>query len=92
MFLLDTNVLSELMRSKPDLAAKKWMDGQESNDLFISTVTKAEIELGLALLPEGKRNYFNCLILVVFDVCICCSLRDASHVFCLNTTFRSGTN
>lgn len=56
MFLLDTNVLSELMRSKPDLSVKNWVDRQESDDLFISAVTKAEIGLGLALLPEGKRK------------------------------------
>jgi predicted nucleic acid-binding protein len=56
MILLDTNVLSELMRIAPNQAVLSWMDEQTATDLFICAVTKAEIELGIALLPEGKRK------------------------------------
>ena len=56
MILLDTNVLSELMRLTPNQAVLSWIDEQTATDLFICAVTKAEIELGLALLPEGKRK------------------------------------
>ena len=56
MILLDTNVLSELMRIAPNQAVLSWMDEHIATDLYICAVTKAEIELGIALLPEGKRK------------------------------------
>lgn len=56
MILLDTNVLSELMRPTPNQAVIEWLDEQPSANLFISAVTKAEIELGIFLLPEGNRR------------------------------------
>lgn len=56
MILLDTNVLSELMQPQPNADVVKWMDNQLTSTLFTSAITRAEIELGLALLPEGKRR------------------------------------
>ena len=56
MILLDTNVLSELMKSKPDPDVTQWLDDQTATEVFISSITKAEIELGIALLPDGKRQ------------------------------------
>ncbi|MEM7798859.1 MAG: type II toxin-antitoxin system VapC family toxin [Chloroflexota bacterium] len=56
MILLDTNVLSELMQPQPNADVVKWMDNQLTSTLFTSAVTRAEIELGLAFLPEGKRK------------------------------------
>lgn len=56
MILLDTNILSELMRLKPDRSVVSWLDERPAADLFISAVTKAEIELGISLLPDGKRK------------------------------------
>jgi toxin FitB len=56
MILLDTNVLSELMRREPDPAALAWVDAQPRHQLHISAVTRAEIEFGIALLPEGQRK------------------------------------
>lgn len=56
MILLDTNVLSELMRREPDLGVLAWLDSQPSQRLYISAVTSAEIELGVALLPDGARK------------------------------------
>ncbi len=56
MILLDTNVLSEPMRPAPDATVLKWLDNQLVAHLYISAVTKAEIELGLAILPDGKRK------------------------------------
>ncbi len=56
MILLDTNVLSELMRPMPNKRVIKWLDNQFAVNLFISAVTKAEIELGIFLLPDGKRK------------------------------------
>jgi len=54
--LLDTNVLSELMRSKPAAEVLDWFDQQQNARYFVSTITRAEILLGIALLPAGKRR------------------------------------
>ncbi len=56
MFLLDTNVLSELMRPKPNAGVIGWLDSLPDDDVWISAVTVGEIRLGLALLPEGRRK------------------------------------
>ena len=56
MILLDTNVLSELMKPAPDRAVVDWLDAQVAADVFYSAVSRGEIELGIALLPEGKRK------------------------------------
>lgn len=56
MILLDTNVLSELMRQTPWPSVIRWMDEQPAASLYISAITVAEIKLGICLLPEGKRR------------------------------------
>ena len=56
MILLDTNVLSELMRAKPDSAVVAWIDSQPAQDLLICSITVAEILYGIARMPEGKRR------------------------------------
>jgi predicted nucleic acid-binding protein len=54
--LLDTNVLSELLRSSPDATVLAWFSRQRDEDLFVSAVTQAEMLLGARLLPAGKRR------------------------------------
>lgn len=54
--LLDTNVLSELLRAQPDGAVLAWFAKQPANTLFVSAVTQAEMLLGARLLPAGKRR------------------------------------
>lgn len=56
MILLDTNVLSELMKPAPEPAVIQWLDAQLDSQVFLPAITKAEIELGIALLPDGKRK------------------------------------
>jgi predicted nucleic acid-binding protein len=56
MILLDTNVLSELMRPNPDNTVVAWLDSQPMEQVWISAITQAEILLGLALMPPGKRQ------------------------------------
>jgi toxin FitB len=56
MIILETNVLSELMRSKPDQAVLAWLDRQASQSVWITTITLFEARLGLALLPDGPRR------------------------------------
>ena len=55
MILLDTNVLSELMRPSPNESVVQWVDALSDDDVWISAVTVAEIRLGLALLPEDIK-------------------------------------
>lgn len=54
--LLDTNVLSELLRAQPDPGVVAWIASQPSNSLFVSAITQAEMLLGARLLPAGKRR------------------------------------
>ena len=54
--LLDTNVLSELLRAQPDSRVLEWIGAQPANSLFVSAVTQAEMLLGARLLPAGKRR------------------------------------
>jgi predicted nucleic acid-binding protein len=54
--LLDTNVLSELMRPQPDVRVLSWFDLNNEAGYYTSAVTQAEILLGILLLPPGKRQ------------------------------------
>lgn len=56
MILLDTNVLSELMRAKPDPKVLAWVDAQPASRLMICSITVAEILCGIARMPDGKRK------------------------------------
>jgi hypothetical protein len=54
--LLDTNVLSELLRAQPDPTVLAWFAAQDQHQLFVSAVTQAEMLLGARLLPAGRRR------------------------------------
>ena len=56
MILLDTNVVSEPMRVKPDRNVLAWIDAQAAESLYLSTVSLAELLLGIESLPAGKRR------------------------------------
>jgi len=56
MIILDTNVLSELMRPKPSARVLEWVAKQLATELFTTSVTEAEIFLGIELLAHGKRH------------------------------------
>ena len=56
MILLDTNVLSELMRAKPSSQVLAWVDAQAASELVISAITVAEILYGIARMADGKRK------------------------------------
>ncbi len=56
MYLLDTNVLSEFMRPNPSAKVVEWLDAQNLSALYISSISQAEILLGLGLLNDGKRK------------------------------------
>ena len=56
MILLDTNVVSEPLRSTPDPRVIEWIDAQPLETLFLSAITVAELRAGVAMLPAGKRR------------------------------------
>ena len=56
MIILDTNVISEPMRPRPEPAVVAWLDGQAVETLCITTTGLAELLTGVELLPNGKRK------------------------------------
>jgi hypothetical protein len=56
VIVLDTNVLSEVMRAKPDPAVLAWLDAQSPDELWVNAVVAAELLFGVAKLPEGERK------------------------------------
>jgi len=56
MIILDTNVISELMKEQPDSQVKQWIGSQKPQDLALTAIAIAEITRGLSRLPKGKRR------------------------------------
>ena len=56
MIILDTNVLSALMRKAPEAAVVDWLDRQPADSVWLSSITVFETRFGLALLPRGRRR------------------------------------
>lgn len=56
MIILDTNVLSALMRTTPEAPVVAWLDRQPAESIWITSITLFETRLGLALLPRGRRR------------------------------------
>jgi predicted nucleic acid-binding protein len=56
MIVLDTNVLSELMKPAPAERVTRWIAAQPATSLYTTTVTQAEILHGVMLLPAGRRR------------------------------------
>ena len=55
-YLLDTNIISNVVRQNPSAALLEWMAEQTDQDLFISALTIAEIQRGLLEKPAGKKR------------------------------------
>lgn len=56
MIVLDTNVVSEFLRPRPDPSVKAWLNGTDSHALAVTAVTVAELLAGVAFLPRGRRR------------------------------------
>jgi predicted nucleic acid-binding protein len=56
MIILDTNVLSELMKPVPASVVVAWIGAQPVADLYTTSITQAEILHGILLLPSGRRR------------------------------------
>jgi predicted nucleic acid-binding protein len=56
MIILDTNVISALMRAEPEASVAEWLDEQPSTSIWITAVTVMEIHFGLQTMPTGRRR------------------------------------
>lgn len=56
MIVLDTNIVSEMMKPVPNPAVRAWLNRQAAETLYLSSVTIAELLFGVATLPNGKRK------------------------------------
>ena len=56
MIVLDTNVLSETFKTSPAEAVQTWFARQDPQQLFLTSITQAELFYGLEILPSGKRR------------------------------------
>lgn len=56
MIILDTNLVSEPLKPKPDAAVLAWLDRQAPDTLYLTTITLAELQAGIEVLPVGKRR------------------------------------
>lgn len=56
MILLDTNVLSALVRPNPDVAVVRWLDRQAESSIWTTSITLIEIRYGLLIMPAGRRR------------------------------------
>ncbi|QZT63674.1 type II toxin-antitoxin system VapC family toxin [Mycolicibacterium austroafricanum] len=56
MILLDTNVLSALMRDRPDPVVVDWLDSEPAESIWTTSITVFEIRTGISLLAEGRRR------------------------------------
>jgi predicted nucleic acid-binding protein len=56
MIILDTNVISALMRTEPEKPVVKWLDAQPAASVWITAVTVMEIRFGLQTMPKGRRQ------------------------------------
>ena len=56
MIIIDTNVVSELMKPSPSAAVIEWVRARSGRELFTTSITLAEILYGIARLPDGRRK------------------------------------
>jgi len=56
MIILDTNIVSEMMKTAPSRTVLDWLNAQDAASLYVTTITLAEIGYGLRLLPDGQRR------------------------------------
>jgi len=56
MIVLDTNVVSELIRPSPAAAVQRWVDVNPGDEIHVTAITLAEVRYGIQRLPDGRRN------------------------------------
>jgi predicted nucleic acid-binding protein len=56
MIILDTNVVSELLRPVPSLSVETWLAAQDGAEVYFTAVSETELRRGVAILPAGRRR------------------------------------
>jgi predicted nucleic acid-binding protein len=56
MIIVNTNIISELMKASPSIKVIEWLNNQDATQLYITTITIAEISYGLNALPKGRKR------------------------------------
>jgi len=56
MIILDTNVISELLRSAPEPKVEHWLSAQDGLNVYLTSISEAELRYGLAIMGNGKRR------------------------------------
>ncbi|MFY9973836.1 MAG: type II toxin-antitoxin system VapC family toxin [Chromatiaceae bacterium] len=56
MVILDTNVVSELLRAAPAPGVDAWLAGQDGADIYLTAISEAELRYGVATMAKGKRS------------------------------------
>jgi predicted nucleic acid-binding protein len=56
VIILDTNVLSELLRPAPELRIEAWLAAQDGADVYLTAITEAELRYGVAIMANGRRR------------------------------------
>lgn len=86
MILLDTNIVSEVMKPRPADTVVAWLNDQNSEKLYISAITVGEIAFGLRILPDGKRRAglrerFEKFVTLAFDQRVLAYDESAARVY-----------
>ena len=58
MIILDTNVISEIIKKQPDEHVANWLRNQDTSNLATTAITVAELLAGICRMPEGKRRKY----------------------------------
>ncbi len=66
MIILDTNVISEAFRPRPDQHVGDWFSRQPKKQIFTTAINKAELLSGLAMMPDGSRKQALAEVIAVF--------------------------
>ena len=56
MIILDTNVISELLRPAPEPRVEHWLSAQDGHNVYLTSISEAELRYGLAIMGNGKRR------------------------------------
>ena len=56
IIILDTNIVSELLRPSPEPRIEAWLAAQDSRSVYLTTISEAELRYGAAVLPSGRRR------------------------------------
>jgi len=56
LIILDTNIISELLRPSPEPEVEVWLAAQDGAEVYLTAISEAELRYGVAILPKGKRR------------------------------------